>query len=77
MELSLVRKGDFYELDCRDMVCPYPVIMTKLAMQRVYKLEVLTNNPPSVKDIEKIAAKEGWKVEKGSEGGVWRIRIWR
>ncbi len=77
MELKLIKKGNFYELDCRNMVCPYPVIMTKLAMQKVDRLEVLTNNPPSVRNIEKIAEKGGWRVEKKRDGEVWRIRIWR
>jgi TusA-related sulfurtransferase len=77
MELKLVKTGDEYELDCRDLVCPYPVLLTKLAMQRVDRLTVITNNPPSVKDIEVMAKKEGWKSEVTKDGKDWRIKLMR
>ena len=59
MKLKLEKKGDRYLLDCRDLTCPFPLTLTKLALKKVDTLEVLTNNPPSVKDISEVLTKQG------------------
>jgi TusA-related sulfurtransferase len=75
MKLKLEKKGERYILDCRDLTCPFPLTMTKLALKKVSKLEVITNNPPSAKDIPELLTKQGYKVDVNREDGLWRIFI--
>ena len=75
MKLKLEKKGDRYLLDCRNLTCPFPLTLTKLALKKVDKLEVLTNNPPSVRDISEVLTKQGYSVESSRENGLWRIFI--
>ncbi len=77
MKLKLEKKGERYVLDCRDLSCPFPLTMTKLALKKVKKLEVITNNPPSARDIPDLLVKQGYKVEVIRENGLWRIYIQR
>ncbi len=75
MKLKLEKRGERYVLDCRDMSCPFPLTMTKLALKKVERLEVITNNPPSAKDIPELLSKQGYKVEVDRENSFWRIYI--
>lgn len=69
-----------YLLDVRGYVCPYPVIYTKKAMDRINAgdvLEVLTDNPPSCENIPKAVEALGHEVigVENIDRGVWRITI--
>jgi TusA-related sulfurtransferase len=75
MKLKLEKKGERYVLDARDLTCPFPLAMTKLALKKVDSLEVLTNNPPSAKDIPEILGRQGYLVEVEREDSFWRIKV--
>ena len=78
MELKLKDLGDNrYELDVRGNTCPFPQVFTDLALKKVSDsvLEVITDNPPSVRDVPLILEKKGYKVETRKENGYWRIVI--
>ncbi len=80
MELKLKKIGeDTYELDVRGNTCPFPQIFTELALKKIgrAKLEVITDNPPSARDLPLVFEKRGYKVESKKEDGYWRIRIWK
>ncbi len=80
MELKLKQKDDgVYELDVKGNTCPYPQILTELALKKVggAVLEVLTDNPPSARDLPLVLKRRGYKVEKKKEKDYWRIRIWK
>jgi TusA-related sulfurtransferase len=75
MKLKLEKNGDRYLLDCRDLTCPFPLTMTKIALKEVDSLEVITNNPPSARDIPEILRRQGYEVEVVKERNIWRILI--
>ena len=80
MELKLKKIGEnTYELDVRGNTCPFPQIFTELALKKIgdAKLEVITDNPPSARDLPIVFEKKGYKVESKKENGYWRIRIWK
>ena len=80
MELKLKKIGEnTYELDVRGNTCPFPQIFTELALKKIgnAKLEVITDNPPSARDLPIVFEKKGYKVESKKEDGYWRIRIWK
>lgn len=66
-----------YELDVRGNTCPFPQIFTELALKKVGNatLEVITDNPPSARDIPIVLEKKGYRVESKKEGGHWRLII--
>jgi len=78
MELRLrtVEDGSF-ELDVRDSVCPFPQLFTEMALGRVDKgtLVVITNNPPSARDIPMVLRERGYHVEVEKEGDVFKIVV--
>ena len=75
MKLKLKKVGDAYELDCMNMVCPFPLILTKLALEKVDNLVVVTNNPPSARDIPEVLKKSGYEVNIRKNRNVWRIEV--
>jgi TusA-related sulfurtransferase len=75
MKLKLEKVGEKYVLDARDLTCPFPLAMTKLALKEVDDLEVIVNNPPSARDIPAILGKQGYLVDVERENGLWKIRI--
>ncbi len=78
MELKLKKLDDNrYELDVRGNVCPFPQIFTELALKEVGDaiLEVITDNPPSARDIPVVFEKKGYRVEKKKEENYWRLII--
>ncbi|WP_457590631.1 sulfurtransferase TusA family protein [Geoglobus sp.] len=80
MELKLKQTGEnTYELDVRGNTCPFPQIFTELALKKVGNavLEVITDNPPSARDLPIVLKKKGYQVETSKEGDHWRIRIWK
>ena len=75
-----VRPDGTAVLDVRGYVCPYPVIYTRKALERLPEggmLEVLTDNPPSCENVPNAAREDGHEVlgVEPVEPGVWRIRI--
>lgn len=69
-----------YLLDARGGVCPYPQPLTLRALSELNPgdmLEVLLDNPPSVRDIPPALQRKGYKVSEvlSVEKGVWKITI--
>ncbi len=80
MAKLLKREGGGLVLDVRGYVCPYPVIYTRKALNKLGAneiLEVIIDNPPSCETVPKAAREDGHEVvsvEKIGEG-IWRIII--
>lgn len=74
--MRMVEDGRF-ELDVRDSVCPFPQLFTEMALGKVGKgtLVVITNNPPSARDIPMVLRERGYRVEVEKEGGIFRIVV--
>ncbi len=75
-----VREDGVTVLDVRGYVCPYPVIYTRKALQKLREgqtLEVITDNPPSCENVPNAAKEDGHEVlgVEPVSTGVWRIRI--
>ncbi|MFW9875319.1 MAG: sulfurtransferase TusA family protein [Candidatus Thorarchaeota archaeon] len=67
-ELKKIDKK-LYELDVRGLVCPFPQVLVTNALSNLskeYILEVIIDNPPSVRDIPPALEKKGYetRVEK-------------
>ncbi len=55
-----------YELDVQGLACPFPQVMVTRALEDLTKeeiLEVIIDNPPSVRDIPPALEKKGYKSE--------------
>ncbi|MBM4141218.1 MAG: sulfurtransferase TusA family protein [Nitrospira sp.] len=78
-ELSNMTPTD--TLDVLGKVCPYPLVMTKKALEKLPSgaiLKVLTDSPPSAEDsLPRLCEKLGYKFEslKNEEKGFWEIYI--
>lgn len=78
MKLKLKDLGNNrYELDVRGKTCPFPQVFTNLALEKVKSsvLEVITDNPPSVRDVPLGLEKKGYKVETKKENNHWRLVV--
>ncbi|MBS7646165.1 sulfurtransferase TusA family protein [Candidatus Bathyarchaeota archaeon] len=69
-----------YLLDVRGGVCPYPQLLTLRTLSELTPgdtLEVVLDNPPSVRDIPSALTRKGYKVPEVllMEEGVWKITI--
>ncbi|MEM2964834.1 MAG: sulfurtransferase TusA family protein [Candidatus Bathyarchaeia archaeon] len=69
-----------YFLDVRGGVCPYPQLLTLRALSELTQgdtLEVLLDNPPSVRDIPSALERRGYRVSEVLllEKGVWKITV--
>ncbi len=76
--INLEKRGDRYILDVRGQTCPYPQLMTHFALQKMENqdvLEILTDNPPSARDIPIVLKRRGYKFEVKKENGLWRITV--
>ncbi len=57
------------KIDCRNLACPEPVIMTKNALNESNEiLEVLLNSVSSVANVTRFATTQGYNVEKEELG---------
>ena len=77
-ELNLDRKDGKYILDVRGQTCPYPQLMTHFALQHMRKgelLEIITDNPPSARDIPIVLKRRGYEFEVRKEDGLWKITV--
>ena len=68
MSESKLKKIDekHYELDVRGLSCPYPQVLVSRALETLSKeviLEVLIDNPPSVRDIPLALEKKGYYTD--------------
>lgn len=78
MELKLKKLEESrYELDVRGNTCPFPQVFTELALKKIDNavLEVITDNPPSVRDVPIMLETKGYNVETKKENGHWRLII--
>ncbi len=76
--INLERKGEKYILDVRGQTCPYPQLMTHIALQRIRNeeiLEIITDNPPSARDIPIVLKRKGYEFNIEKENGLWRITV--
>jgi len=65
LQVEKVGEG-LYRLDARGLVCPYPQLLVVGALNNLSPndvLEVLIDNPPSVRDIPPILEERGYKVD--------------
>jgi len=70
-----------YSLDVRGSVCPYPQILTLRALNSLPSdsiLEVILDNPPSVRDIPPVLKEKKYEVEVADVAkGTWKIVVSR
>lgn len=69
-----------YSLDVRGYVCPYPQLLTIRALKSLSSgdaLEVILDNPPSVRDIPPALKEKGYEVSGVSSvaKGTWKIVV--
>jgi tRNA 2-thiouridine synthesizing protein A len=69
-----------YLLDVRGQVCPYPELLTLRAVKSLSSgdiLEVVTDNPPSVRDVPLTLKERGYKVDEPTslERGGWKLTV--
>jgi len=78
MELQKIGENR-HSLDVRGMVCPYPQILTLRALNNISPesvLEVLLDNPPSVKDIPPVLKEKKYAVKVSVlDKGTWKIVV--
>jgi tRNA 2-thiouridine synthesizing protein A len=69
-----------YLLDVRGLVCPYPELLTTRALKSLSPgdtLEIVVDNPPSVRDVPITLKERGYKVEEPTtvEKGGWKLTV--
>lgn len=69
-----------YSLDVRGHVCPYPQLLTIRALGSLSPgdiLEVILDNPPSVRDVPPALKEKGYEVSDVSsvDRGTWKIVV--
>jgi TusA-related sulfurtransferase len=69
-----------YSLDARGLVCPYPQLLAMRALGGLSSgdvLEVVLDNPPSVRDIPPALREKGHEVSDAEriEKGTWKIVV--
>ncbi len=79
-KLELQKIGENrYSLDVRGFVCPYPQILTLRALNNISSgsvLEVILDNPPSVRDIPPVLKEKKYEVEVSDVAkGTWKIIV--
>jgi len=81
-EKSQLRKIDEkkYALDVRGLACPYPQILVLAAMSNLSPdevLEVILDNPPSVRDIPPALRERGYRILdlSRSNSSTWKIIV--
>jgi len=70
-----------YRLDVRGLVCPYPQLLVTRALSSLSHnniLEVILDNPPSVRDIPPILKERGYNVSVVKIDSItWKMTIQR
>lgn len=78
---DLKSKSPTEVVDVLGRVCPYPLVMTKKALEKLSSgdlLKVMTDAPASAEDsIPRFAEKQGYPIEvvKLEDKGYWEIYI--
>jgi len=70
---------ELYRLDVRGLVCPYPQLLVTRALNNLPQnalLEVILDNPPSVRDIPPILEGKGYKINVTKiDSTTWKMLI--
>lgn len=70
---------ELYRLDVRGLVCPYPQLLVTRALNNLPQnalLEVILDNPPSVRDIPPILEGKGYKVDVAKiDSTTWKMIV--
>jgi len=78
IKVEKVDKG-LYRLDVRGLVCPYPQLLVTRALSSLSPnetLEVILDNPPSVRDIPPVLEGRGYKTNIiRLDSTTWKIII--
>ncbi len=68
-----------YELDVRGLVCPFPQVLVTSSLENLSVndiLEVLIDNPPSVRDIPLSLERKGYAVEELKvDKMTWKLTV--
>jgi len=73
--------GDkLYSIDVQGLTCPYPQVLVTRALEKLSSkdtLEVVLNNPPSVKDIPPALKSRGYDVDDivSLDQNAWKIIV--
>lgn len=77
-KVEKVNEG-LYRLDVRGLVCPYPQLLVTRALSNLSPnetLEVILDNPPSVRDIPPILEGRGYKVNViRLDSATWKVIV--
>ncbi|MGB9727149.1 MAG: sulfurtransferase TusA family protein [Nitrososphaeria archaeon] len=81
MDVKRLPSGEYF-LNLKGAVCPYPVLYTKMALEKLKAgeiLQVVIDNPPSLETVPasvKVSGNEVLEIRE-VEPAVWVIRIRR
>ena len=68
-----------YSIDVTGLVCPYPQLLAQSALEDLSSddvLEVVLDNPPSVRDVPEALGKRGYDSEVAPfDGTKWKIVV--
>jgi len=68
-----------YELDVRGLVCPFPQVLVTNSLKNLSVndvLEILIDNPPSVRDIPLSLERKGYAVEELKLDKItWKLTV--
>ncbi len=68
-----------YSIDVTGLVCPYPQLLVQSALEDLAPddiLEVVLDNPPSVRDVPEALEKRGYTSEVTPfDGANWKIVV--
>jgi len=77
-QMEKTAKG-LYTLDVRGLTCPYPQLLAVRSLDKLSSgdlLEMILDNPPSVKDIPPALEGKGYRVETLRLGSsLWKLRV--
>jgi len=62
-------------IDCRNMACPAPVILTKKALEETAEVLVLLDDGAPRENVTRFARNRGFQVNEERSGGNWAISI--
>ncbi len=70
---------NYYELDVRGMICPFPQVLVSKVLKTLTpdeKLEVIIDNPPSVREIPLSLERRGYRVERTKvDENNWKLVV--
>ncbi len=70
-----------FKLDVKGLACPYPQLLAVRSLNSLASgevLEVIVDNPPSVKEIPTVLEEKGYKVTTSRlDSSTWKIAVQR